>query len=99
MSFPRGAPPTHDPVHPTQLYEIAWLLPVAALLWKRRRESPFLFGEYVAFNGLGRLVIENWRVNPKVALGLTEPQLIGLGLIALGVGGWVYFQRRRAAVA
>jgi hypothetical protein len=38
-------------------------------------------------------------VNPKVALGLTEPQLIGLGLIVLGVGGWVYFQRRRAAVA
>jgi phosphatidylglycerol:prolipoprotein diacylglycerol transferase len=97
VSFPQGAPPTHDPVHPTQLYEIAWLLPVAALLWRRRRESPFLFGEYLALNGLGRLVIENWRVNPKVALGLTEPQLIGLGLIALGVGGWLYFQRRRAA--
>ena len=97
VSFPQGAPPTHDPVHPTQLYEIAWLLPVAALLWRRRRKSPFLFGEYVALNGLGRLVIENWRVNPKVALGLTEPQLIGLGLITLGVGGWLYFQRRRAA--
>ena len=97
VSFPQGAPPTLDPVHPTQLYEIAWLLPVAALLWRRRRESPFLFGEYLALNGLGRLVIENWRVNPKVALGLTEPQLIGLGLIVLGVGGWVYFQRRRAA--
>jgi len=99
MSFPQGAPPTLDPVHPTQLYEIAWLLPVAALLWRRRRESPFLFGEYLALNGLGRLVIENWRVNPKVALGLTEPQLIGLGLIVFGVGGWVYFQRRRAAVS
>jgi phosphatidylglycerol:prolipoprotein diacylglycerol transferase len=97
VSFPRGAPPTHSAVHPTQLYEIAWLLPVAALLWRRRRKSPFLFGEYVALGGLGRLVIENWRVNPKVALGLTEPQLIGLGLIALGVGGWLYFQRRRTA--
>jgi hypothetical protein len=43
-------------------------------------------------------VIENWRVNPKVALGLTEPQLIGLGLIALGLGGWVYFRLRRAGV-
>jgi len=99
MSFPRGADPTQDLVHPTQLYEIAWLLPVAALLWKRRRVSPFLFGEYVALNGLGRLVIEHWRVNPKVALGLTEPQLIGIGLIVLGVGGWVHYQRRRATVS
>lgn len=99
VGFPEGAEPTKpgELVHPTQLYEIAWLLPVAALLWRRRRVSPFLFGEYIALNGVGRLVIENWRVNPKVALGLTEPQLIGLGLIALGVGGWVYYDRRRAA--
>jgi phosphatidylglycerol:prolipoprotein diacylglycerol transferase len=99
VSFPRGAPPTHDPVHPTQLYEIAWLLPVAAFLWRRRHRSPFLFGEYLALNGLGRLVIENWRVNPKVAFGLTEPQLIGIGLIVVGMGGWLYFDRRRVASA
>ena len=93
VSFPRGAPPTDAPVHPTQLYEIAWLLPVAWLLWKRRRRSPFLFGEYIALNGLGRLFIENWRVNPPVALGLTEPQWIGIMLIALGSGGWIYYRR------
>ena len=96
MSFPRGAPPTLDRVHPTQLYEILWLLPVAALLWSRRRSSPFLFGEYVALNGLGRLVIENWRVNPQVALGLTEPQWIGALLIALGTTGWLYYWRKAA---
>lgn len=94
VAFPRGAPPTLDPVHPTQLYEVAWLLPVALVLWRRRRSSPFLFGEYVALNGLGRLVIEAWRVNPKVAFGLTEPQWIGLGLIALGAAGWVYYRQR-----
>jgi phosphatidylglycerol:prolipoprotein diacylglycerol transferase len=93
VSFPRGAPPTDAPVHPTQLYEIAWLLPVAWLLWKRRRRSPFLFGEYIALNGLGRLFIENWRVNPPVALGLTEPQWIGIMLIVLGSGGWIYYRR------
>ncbi len=93
VSFPRGAPPTEAPVHPTQLYEIAWLLPVAWLLWKRRRRSPFLFGEYIALNGLGRVFIENWRVNPPVALGLTEPQWIGIALIVLGMGGWVAFRR------
>jgi len=61
-------------------------------LWWRRKKSPFLFGEYLALNGLGRLIIENWRVNEKVAAGLTEPQWIGAGLIALGISGWVYFE-------
>ena len=96
VTFPRGAPPTLEPVHPTQLYEIAWLLCVAALLWKRRHRSPFLFGEYLALNGLGRMVIEIWRVNPKMALGLTEPQWIGGGLVVLGVSGWLYYRGLRA---
>jgi phosphatidylglycerol:prolipoprotein diacylglycerol transferase len=99
IAFPKGAPPTEETVHPTQLYEVAWLLPVAALLWSRRRKSPFLFGEYLVANGLGRLVIENWRVNPKVALGLTEPQWIGLALIVAGSSGWLYYQRRGAPTA
>ena len=99
MAFPEGAPPTLDPVHPTQLYEVMWLLPVAGLLWSRRRRSPFLFGEYLALNGLGRIVIEHWRVNEKVALGLTEAQLTGLGLMLLGVGGWLYFRSRNDAGA
>jgi phosphatidylglycerol:prolipoprotein diacylglycerol transferase len=99
VRFPRGTPPTDEPVHPTQLYEIAWLLPVAGLLWARRHKSPFLFGEYVALNGLGRLVIEHWRVNPRVALGLTEPQWIGIALIGLGMGGWLYYARRTPRAA
>ncbi len=94
VAFPQGMPPTNDLVHPTQLYEMAWLLPVAGLLWSRRWRSPFLFGEYAALNGLGRLVIENWRVHPKLALGMTEPQWIGIGLIVFGVGGWFYYRRQ-----
>lgn len=92
VAFPQGAPPTEERVHPTQLYEVIWLLPVAAFLWRRRKTSPFLFGEYLALNGLGRLVIETWRVNPKVALGLTEPQWIGLGLITVGLVSWLYYR-------
>jgi phosphatidylglycerol---prolipoprotein diacylglyceryl transferase len=99
VRFPDGAPPIDVPVHPTQLYEVAWLLVVAAVLWRRRKVSPFLFGEYVAFNGLGRIVIENWRVNPTVALGMTEPQWIGVALIVIGVGGWFYFSTRARAEA
>ena len=93
VAFPQGAPPTDVPVHPTQLYEAAWLFPVAAFLWWRRKKSPFLFGEYLALNGAGRVVIENWRVNDQVLFGLTEPQLIGVGLIVVGVSLWLYFKR------
>ena len=99
VAFPLGAPPT-DPgvrVHPTQVYEILWLLPVAFVLWKRRDRSPFLFGEYLVANGLGRLVIETLRVNPRVFAGLTEPQIVGLVLIAAGSASWLYFFRTRAA--
>jgi phosphatidylglycerol:prolipoprotein diacylglycerol transferase len=95
VSFPYGAPPTLEAVHPTQIYEILWLSCVAWLLWRRRKHSPFLFGEYIALNGLGRIFIETLRVNPRVALGLTEPQFVGLGLILLGVSSWLYFQRQR----
>ena len=92
MSFPEGAPPTFETVHPTQLYEVAWLIPVAGFLWWRRDKSPFLLGEYLALNGAGRIVIEHWRVNEQVLFGLTEPQVIGVGLIAIGTALWLYFR-------
>lgn len=98
LAFPDGAPPVLEPVHPTQIYEILWLLPVAGFLWMRRRRSPFLFGEYLALNGLGRIFIEMLRVNPEVALGLTEPQFVGIGLVVAGVAGWIHFQRRAEPV-
>jgi hypothetical protein len=34
------------------------------------------------------------RVNPKVAFGLTEPQIVGIALIVAGVSSWLYFQRK-----
>jgi len=99
VAFPQGAPPTLETVHPTQIYEILWLLPVAAVLWRRRHRSPFLFGEYVAANGVGRIFIEMLRVNPQVAFGLTEPQIVGIALLVLGIGSWLYFLRREEPVA
>jgi phosphatidylglycerol:prolipoprotein diacylglycerol transferase len=98
LAFPQGAPPTLEAVHPTQIYEILWLLPVAYVLWRRRDRSPFLFGEYIAANGLGRIFIEMLRINPKVAFGLTEPQIVGICLVVLGIGSWIYFQQRALPV-
>ena len=99
IAFPRGVEPTDVPVHPTMLYEVLWLMPVAGFLWWRRRDSPFLFGEYLTLNGLGRLVIENWRLNPPMLFGLTEPQVIGIGLIVLGTGSWLWFRTRPGEAA
>ncbi len=99
IAFPQGAPPTTIPVHPTQLYEVVWLVLLGAVLWRRRRSSHFLFGEYLMGAGIGRLVIEIWRVNPRVALGLTEAQWIAIGLIALGAIGLLVFRGRPEAEA
>lgn len=99
VAFPHGAPPVDYPVHPTQLYEVAWLVPVALVLYSRRKKSPFLFGEYMIANGFGRIVIEQLRVNPKVALGLTEPQWIGMALVIGGIASLLYFRHRDAAAA
>ena len=84
VAFPQGAPPVDFPVHPTQLYESGWLFLVAFVLWKRRKKSPSLMGEYLVLNGIGRTLIEHWRLNPRVALDLSEAKWIGVGLIILG---------------
>jgi phosphatidylglycerol:prolipoprotein diacylglycerol transferase len=73
---------------------VAWLLIVGALMWRRRRSSPFLFGEYLVGAAIGRFAIEFLRVNDPLALGLTQPQWIAIGLFTLGAGGWLYFRTR-----
>ncbi|MCA9512896.1 MAG: prolipoprotein diacylglyceryl transferase [Myxococcales bacterium] len=88
LAFPEGSPPVDVPVHPTMLYEVAWLVPIAWLLWRRRDASPLLIGEYLMANGAGRAVIEHWRVNERVALGLSEAQWIGVALVVVGAAGW-----------
>jgi len=85
IAFPKGLPPVDHPVHPTQLYESAWLALVTIYLWRRRKKSPSLMGEYLILNGIGRTVVEHWRLNARVALDLSEAQWIGIGLIAFGV--------------
>jgi len=39
-------------------------------------------------------VIEHWRINERVAFGLSEAQLIGLMLFVAGASGWFYFRSR-----
>ena len=85
VAFPNGLPPVHYPVHPTMLYETVWLLLGAGFLWSRRMKSASLMGEFLIINGIGRFTIEFWRLNARVAFGLSEAQFIGLGLIVFGI--------------
>jgi phosphatidylglycerol:prolipoprotein diacylglycerol transferase len=104
VAFPKGAPPTIDPITgevfavvPTQLIEVAWLVAIGVILWRRRGASPFLFAEYAVLAGLGRFFVEILRVNPPAALGLSGAQWIGIGMVALGGAFWLRAKRRERA--
>jgi phosphatidylglycerol:prolipoprotein diacylglycerol transferase len=96
MAFPEGAPPTLERVHPTMLYEMVWLFALAAFLWSRRQRSPLLWGEYLVLAAVGRFAVEFLRVNPRVVLGLSEAQIIAVGLALVGGIGWLAARRTPA---
>ncbi len=98
IAFPQGAPPTLDRVHPTMLYESAWLFGVTAFLWARRDKSPQLWAEYFMLAGIGRFAVEFLRVNPRIVGGLSAAQIIALALFAFGAISWLQ-ARRSVAVA
>ena len=66
------------------LYETLWLTLASGYLWRRRKKSRSVMGEYLVLNGIGRAVIEHWRLNARVALELSEAQWIGVGLVVVG---------------
>ncbi len=100
MAFPKAVAGWADPVtgvpyppgtrvHPTQLYELLQSLIVFFILWSlRKKDFPrgTMFGIYLVLAGLMRFIIEFWRANPIVALGMTEYQWISQTLIILGAG-------------
>lgn len=88
VAFPNGTMPTFVPVHPTALYEAGFALILAALLWSlRTRLQPLaVFGLYAVLSGAARFLVEEIRINPEAWLGLTQPQLWSLLLLAIGVG-------------
>lgn len=78
------------PVHPTQIYESAASLAIAAacLFWvlPRKRYDGQVFGAFLVLYAVARFVIEILRRDARGgAGGLSTSQLIGLGLIAAAV--------------
>ena len=78
-------PGTH--VHPTPIYEFLEAVVVFGILWtlrKRNYASGTLAWLYLILGGLSRFVVEFWRINPALGLGLSEAQWFSLALSALG---------------
>jgi len=89
-------------VHPTPLYEGAAYLAIFGLLWRMRREAApdgVAFSWYLVLSGAARFLVEFVRVNPRIALGLSEAQLASLLLIALGGGQLLLRRTWRTAAA
>ena len=85
IAFPKGLPPVFEPVHPTQLYEAAFLAVLTWMLINWRRSGvadASVVGRYLVLTAGFRFALEFIRVNPDVALGLTMAQWIS-GVTAL----------------
>ena len=75
-------------VHPTQIYELIQSLIVFGILWPLRKKGyaeGTIFWLYLILAGSMRFLVEFWRVNPVVGLGMTEYQWISIVLVALGL--------------
>jgi phosphatidylglycerol---prolipoprotein diacylglyceryl transferase len=91
MSYPDGTVPTDDKVHPTPVYETLAMGTAALVLWhlRDRFKTGVLFALYLVIAGLERILIEFIRRNDDLALGLTLPQLISVGMVIVGLV-WIY---------
>jgi phosphatidylglycerol:prolipoprotein diacylglycerol transferase len=69
------------------VYETLAMGIAGVVLWRLRdRFAPgVLFGLYLIFAGIERFLVEFIRRNEEIVAGLTQPQLISLAMLALGV--------------
>lgn len=75
-------------VHPTPIYEFLESALIFGILWALRKKDyapGTMFWLYLALSGIARLIVEFWRLNPVLALGLTEAQWFGVLMIVVGL--------------
>ena len=85
-----GVVPDTIPVHPAPVYEFLMGAALFAVLWRLRLKpwpTGLLFMVYLMMAGAARLLVEFIRLNPRIALGLSEAQLISILMILLGIIG------------
>jgi phosphatidylglycerol:prolipoprotein diacylglycerol transferase len=83
-------------VHPTPIYEFLQSVFIFGILWPLRKKGypdGTIFWLYLILAGLARFTVEFWRVNPAIALSMTEAQWFSLILALLGC--YLLYQRRK----
>ncbi|MEO8447917.1 MAG: prolipoprotein diacylglyceryl transferase [bacterium] len=88
-SYVNGTVPTKEGVlvHPTSIYEFVAAILIFSFLWSNRgkfKTSGIIFSYYLILSGIERLVIEFIRLNPIVAYGLSQAQIISVIMIICG---------------
>lgn len=103
MAFPNGTVPTDVPVHPTPIYETLISFTFFGILWAQRRKFEAipgtLFGASLCLIGLERFVVEFWRINRRVLVGLSEAQLFSIALFIFGIFFLFWMRNRSRAEA
>jgi prolipoprotein diacylglyceryltransferase len=92
-AFPT-CPGCGGPMHPTMLYEIAFNVVAAWLIWRFRRRVPVpgdTLKLYLIAAGTFRFLVEFLRASPPQALGLTAPQWVLIPMLVLLV---IHFARQ-----
>lgn len=84
-----AAPDTIFAVHPTQLYEVAAMLVVFAIIWRWRtlpRGTGWLFGAYMVLAGLERFAVEFLRAkDDRIPGGLSIAQVTSVVMVIVGI--------------
>ena len=91
--YPGGIVPDNVLCHPNPVYELLFSALIFTILWRYRKSihgNGKMFTLYLMLAGLERFSIEFLRLNPRLAFGLSEAQLIATGLIVVGLAGWMY---------
>ncbi len=85
MSFPHGLVPTTERVHPTPIYEFIAGVLIFAYLWRQGakavrgpRPQGQVVAEFFILSGLARFLVEFIRINPPLALGMSNAQWAAL---------------------
>lgn len=89
LSFPNGAPPTIQKVHPTQIYDTLSMIILFIFLWKIRKKNVslgWLSSITLICLGIQRFLIEFIRnTTPSFIEGLSQAQLISLVIIMVSL--------------
>jgi phosphatidylglycerol:prolipoprotein diacylglycerol transferase len=95
-NFPNGIVPNNTPLHPTPVYEFLICFIIFMILWKLRKKDWIhgkLFMVYLMLISIERFSIEFIRLNPRLLFGLSEAQLISVGLFTVGLAGVIYYAK------